>query len=69
MVRMIVNLMTLEEDLKNVHHCLDSLAGNLPGFVEEPEAANLRDRLQVMETRLQEAISQWPQLGMDTPLQ
>jgi hypothetical protein len=68
MVRMIVNLMTLEQDIKNVHHYLDHLAGNLPGFVEEPAAVNLRDRVQIMEVRVQEALSQWPHLGMDAPL-
>lgn len=68
MLKMILNLMALEEGLKNVHHYLDHLAGNIPGFENDPVVINLRDRLQIMEFRLHEALSQWPQLGMDTPL-
>ncbi len=64
MVRMILNLMTLEEDLKNIHLYMDHLARNISGFDNDPAATNLRDRLKIMEIHLNEAISEWPQLGL-----
>ncbi|MBM4294838.1 MAG: hypothetical protein FJ126_08055 [Deltaproteobacteria bacterium] len=65
MVRMIINLVTLEEDLKNIHHYVDHLAPEVPGRHDNPAVADLKDRLNNMEIRLHEAIRQWPQLGMD----
>lgn len=64
MVRMIINLVTLEEDLKNIHHYVDHLAQEVPGLHDNPAVAGLKDRLNNVEIRLHEAIRQWPQLGM-----
>ncbi len=63
MVNMILNLMALEEDLKDIHHYMDRLAGKFPGVENDPTIINLCDRLKIMEVRLHEALSQWPQLG------
>lgn len=67
MVKMIINLVTLEEDLKNIHHYVDHLAQEVPGLQSNPTLAGIKDRLHVVEIRLNEAIRQWPQLGMDIP--
>jgi len=66
MVRMIVNLVTLEEDLKNIHQYVDHLAQEVPGLHDNPTLADLKDHLNNVKIRLHEAIRQWPQLGMDT---
>jgi hypothetical protein len=65
MVRMIFNLVTLEKDLKNIHHYVDHLAQEVPGLHDNPTVADLKDRLNNVEIRLHEAIRQWPQLGME----
>jgi hypothetical protein len=65
MVKMIINLVTLEEDLKNMHHYVDHLAQEVPGLQGNPTVADLKDRLNNVEIRVHEAIRQWPQLGMD----
>jgi hypothetical protein len=65
MVKMIFNLMTLEEDLKNMHHYVDSLVHEAPGLHDNPAVGALRDCLKNGGIRLHEAIRQWPQLGMD----
>lgn len=65
MVRMIINLVTLEEDLKNMHHYMDSLVREVPGLHDNPAVGALRDCLNNVEIRLHDAIRQWPQLGMD----
>lgn len=68
MVKMILNLMALEEGLNNINHYMDHLGGKFPEFGNDPLVANIKDRLQIMEVRLQETISQWPQLGVDTAI-
>jgi len=68
MVKMILNLMALEEGLKNIHHYIDHLVGRFPGVENDPAVINLCDRLKTMEIRLHEVISQWPQLGLDIPV-
>jgi len=65
MVRMIVNLVTLEEDLKNIHHYVDHLVQEVPGLHDNLTVAVLKDRLNDVEIRLHEAIRQWPQLETD----
>ncbi|MFZ5452875.1 MAG: hypothetical protein ACOZF2_13545 [Thermodesulfobacteriota bacterium] len=65
MVKMMLNLLTLEDGLQNLHHCLDHLAGKHPGFENDPTILNLRDRLQILEQTLIEALIRWPQLGLD----
>jgi hypothetical protein len=62
---MIINLVTLEEDLKNIHHYVDHLAQEVPGLHDNPAVGALRDCLNNVEMRLNETIRQWPQLGMD----
>jgi len=68
MLTMIVNLMVLEEEIKNAKIYLDHLASDFQEFNENPVALNLRDRLRIMEIHLHEALNQWPQLGMEIPL-
>jgi hypothetical protein len=65
MVKMIIKLVTLEEDLKNIHHYVDSLVREAPGLYDNPTVGGLKDRLHNVEIRLHEAIRRWPQLGMD----
>ncbi|MFA4902431.1 MAG: hypothetical protein WC600_06760 [Desulfobaccales bacterium] len=65
MVKMIINLVTLEDDLKNIHHYVDHLAQEVPGLHDNPTVADLKDHLNNVEIRLHEAIRQWPQLEMD----
>jgi hypothetical protein len=65
MVKMIINLVTLEKDLSNIHHYVDLLAQEVPGLYDNPAVAGLKDRLNDVEIRLHEAIRQWPQLGLD----
>jgi hypothetical protein len=65
MVKMIINLVSLEEDLKNIQHYVDHLTQEVPGLHDNPTVADLKDRLSDVEIRLHEAIRQWPQLGMD----
>lgn len=67
MVKMVINLLVLEEEIKNVHDCLDHLARDFQGLTDNPAAIGLRDRLNIMEVRLHEALGQWPQLGLEMP--
>ena len=64
MLKMIINLATLEEDLKDIHHYVDSLVRETPGLHDNPAVGALRDRLNNVEIRLHEALRQWPQLGL-----
>jgi len=65
MVRVIINLVALEEDLKNIHHYVDHLAQEVPGMHGNPTVGEIKNRLNDVGIRLHEAIRQWPQLGMD----
>lgn len=65
MVKMVLNLLVLEEELKNVHGCLDHLARDFQGLADNQAAIGLRNRLGLMEVCLHKALEQWPQLGLD----
>ena len=65
MVTMIFNLMALEEGLQNLHHYLDHLDGKLPVFKNDPTIITLMDRLHHLEKNLHEALTHWPQMGLD----
>lgn len=58
MVKMVFNLLALEEGVQNIHHYLDHLSGKLPGFKNDPTVINLRDRLQRLERTLHETLTQ-----------
>ncbi len=62
-MQMIINLVTSEEDLKNIHHYVDKIAQEVPGLHDNP--SDLKNHLSDVEIRLHEAIRQWPHLGMD----
>ena len=64
MMKLIINLVTLEKDLKNIHHYVDFLVGEAPGLHDNPAVGVLRDCLNNVEIRLHEALRQWPQLGL-----
>ena len=64
LVKMILNLLALEEGLQNIHYSLDHLSGQVPGFKHDPQIINLKDRLQIMEQTLNATLTQWLQLGL-----
>ena len=63
MVKMILNMLAMEQDIKQIHHCVDRIAQDFQGFDEDPAVINLRKQLERLQSRQQEAMNQWPQLG------
>jgi hypothetical protein len=68
MVKMILNLLDMEQDIKQIHDHVDRLAGEFQGFDENPAVVTLRNHLKMLQVRHQEAISLWPHLSADSPL-
>jgi ATP-dependent Clp protease adapter protein ClpS len=64
MMKMIVNLMTLEDDFNNIKEYVESLVQEMPGLHNHLAVCQLMDRLHNVEMRLHEAVRQWPQLGL-----
>jgi hypothetical protein len=68
MVKMILNLLAVEQDIKKIHDYVDHMAGEFQGFDDNPVVITLRNHLKNLAVRHREAITQWPQLGADPTL-
>jgi len=60
---MILNLLAVEQDIKQIQEHVDYIAGDFQGFDDNPAVITLRSHLKMLQVRHQEAINQWPQLG------
>lgn len=65
MVKMILELMAMEEELKKGQDYLRQLNEEVEGLQDNPSASLLQDRLVKLEWLLQDILTQWPHLGLD----
>jgi DNA anti-recombination protein RmuC len=63
MVKMILNLMAMEQDIKQIHAHVDRIARDFQGFDDDAAVISLRNHLNMLQSRQQEAVNLWPQLG------
>jgi hypothetical protein len=68
MLKMIKDLMCVEDEISQVINHMDHLVHEIKGLGNNPVAVHIRQRLKIMEHRLQGALAQWPELGLDMPL-
>jgi hypothetical protein len=65
MVKMILIMLAMEQDIKKILDYVDHIAGEFQGFDGNPVVITLRNHLENLAIRHQEAINQWSQLGAD----
>jgi hypothetical protein len=63
MVKMIMNLLAVEQDIQQIHDYMDHIAADFQEFDNNPAVLSLRNHLKMLQVRQQEAINQWPQMG------
>jgi len=68
MLKMIKDLMCVEDEISQVISQMDHLIHDIKGLGENPVARHIKHRLKIIENRLQWALAQWPELGLDMPL-
>lgn len=65
MVKMVLDLLALAEELKKGQAYLRQLGAEIQGLQDNPTANLLQDQLVKLEWRLQDILTQWPHLGLE----
>ena len=68
MVRMALNLLALEKEIKDLQDYMDHLVREFQGVNEKLVTVHLKDRLHMMDTHLRAVLNEWPQIGCDKPM-
>jgi len=65
MLKMILELLAMEEELKKGQDYLRQLCEDVQGLQDNPATRLLQDRLTKVEGRLQDILTSWPHLGLE----
>jgi hypothetical protein len=69
MLKMIKDLMCVEDEISQVISHMDHLIHEIKGLGRQSVGPVISSsRLKIMEHRLQGTLAQWPELGLDMPL-
>ncbi len=68
MVKMALNLLALEQEIKNLRNYMNQLRRDSRSGDAGPVTSHLQDRLDLMDAHLRAALTAWPQLSLDSPV-